>query len=69
MGLKDRGVLKEGNIADITVFDYGEIKDMSTFLHSPVKPRGIYDVFISGEPAILNGCETGNIKGSLILKK
>lgn len=69
MGLKDRGVLKEGNIADITVFDYEEIKDMSTFLHSPVRPRGIYDVFISGEPAILNGHETGKIKGSLILKK
>lgn len=69
IGLDDRGILKVNNIADITVFNYKEIKDMSTFLNSPVKPKGICHVFISGVPALLDGEETGNKNGSLLLKK
>ena len=66
--LSDRGVLKVGNIADITVFDFNEVKDMSTFTHSPVKPIGIEHVFIAGEAAILNGVQTENRKGKVLLK-
>lgn len=66
--LADRGVLKVGNVADITVFDFNEIKDMSTFLHSPVKPLGINHVFIAGVPAILHGTKTSNKIGKILLK-
>lgn len=66
--LQDRGTLKVNNIADITVFDFNEIKDMSTFIHSPVKPVGINHVFIAGNPELLNDVRTENKKGRILLK-
>ncbi len=66
--LLDRGILKVGNVADITVFDYDLIKDMSTFSKSPVKPLGINHVFVNGKPILLNGEQTDNREGKIILK-
>ncbi|WP_315120897.1 D-aminoacylase [uncultured Clostridium sp.] len=66
--LTDRGVLKVGNVADITVFDFNEVKDTSTFVHSPVKPLGIHHVFVAGAPALLDGVQTMNRKGKILLK-
>ncbi len=68
INLPDRGVLKVNNIADITVFDFDEVKDMSTFVHSPVKPVGIYHVFVAGVPALIDGVKTKNKKGRVLLK-
>lgn len=68
IGLTDRGVLRVNNIADITVFDFNEVKDMSTFIHSPVRPIGINHVFVAGSPAILNNVKTSNKKGKILLK-
>lgn len=67
INLADRGVLKVNNIADITIFDFNEVKDMSTFVNSPVKPVGIYHVFVSGVPALLNGVQTGNKGGKMLV--
>ena len=68
INLEDRGVLKVGNIADITVFDYDEIEDLSTFTKPCVKPKGIDHVFVAGIPSILNGQQTGNRAGRILLK-
>ena len=66
--LPDRGVLKKGNIADITVFNYKEITDMSTYLESVARPKGITHVLIRGIPVMENEVETGNMSGKTILK-
>ncbi len=66
--LPDRGIIKQGYKADLTIFDYNEIKDMATFKKSPVKPKGIYHVFVAGLPALYNGEQTINRNGKILLK-
>lgn len=68
LNLKDRGILKPGNQADITVFDFESIKDLSTYNKPGVKPSGIEYVFVSGEPALWEGAATGTGKGEFIKK-
>lgn len=67
LGLVDRGVLRKGNIADVTVFDYEKITDSATYIHSTIKPEGIHHVFVSGKPAILDGNPTENREGKVLL--
>ncbi|MCP4134221.1 MAG: amidohydrolase family protein [bacterium] len=50
--IKDRGFLKKGYAADITVFDYKNIKDNNTQLKTSRKPDGIEAVFINGNQMI-----------------
>lgn len=66
--LPDRGIIKVGNVADITVFDSSEVEDMSTFIKSPVKPKGIYHVFVEGKPVLQDGKQTQNKNGQVLLK-
>lgn len=68
LNLKDRGILKPGNHADITIFDFEAIKDRSTYNKPGVKPSGIEYVFVSGEPALWRGAATGTKKGVFIKK-
>ena len=54
-GLLDRGILRPGMIADITMFDANAIKDMATFndpLHYSV---GVKFVFVNGRAVIWDG--------------
>jgi len=55
MGLVDRGIIKEGNYADITIFDAEKIIDKATFLEPHQYPEGIIHVFINGKASIRNG--------------
>lgn len=66
--LEDRGILKVGNIADIVVFDYEKIEDLSTFTNALVKPKGVDHVFVAGVPSILNGEQTEKRAGRILLK-
>ena len=50
--LKDRGYLKEGYYADLTVFDEEELKNAQP---DQEKPFGIKAVFINGVPVLENG--------------
>lgn len=68
LGLSHRGILKVGNIADITVFDNDLIEDMSTFIQPAVKPLGIEHVFVAGIPALLNGKQTEHRTGKILFK-
>ena len=53
--IRDRGVIKEGNWADITVFDYDEIKDNTTVKQMEERPDGFKYVFINGEEVLRDG--------------
>ena len=50
------------------VFNYKEITDMSTYLESVARPKGITHVLIRGIPVMENEVETGNMSGKTILK-
>ena len=55
LGLRDRGTLAEGRIADITVFDAERVRDTSEFTDSVRKPEGICHVLVGGEFALRQG--------------
>lgn len=68
LGISDRGELKPGLIADITVFDPINVTDKATYENPFQKPVGIEHVFIDGQPAILGGQQTEYRLGQFILK-
>lgn len=69
IGLPDRGYLKEGMAADITVFNAETVTDHATFENPFQKPEGICHVFMEGEAALLNGVQTEKRLGHFLLKK
>lgn len=49
LGLKDRGLLREGMYADIVIFDYGNLADKTSPLGIPLQPtEGIEYVLVNG---------------------
>ncbi len=66
MNIKNRGELKAGNYADITIFDKNKIKDRSEFGKAFVYPTGINYVIVNGEIALDNGVYTGKNSGRLV---
>lgn len=48
MGLYDRGVIREGLRADLTVFDYDRIADLATWEQPTATPTGIDYVVVNG---------------------
>jgi len=66
LGLSDRGLLREGMKADITVFDYGKINEKGTFREPNQYPQGIVHVIINGQPALYNGELTGSRRGRVL---
>ncbi|MCL2864787.1 MAG: amidohydrolase family protein [Lachnospiraceae bacterium] len=65
-GLPSRGILKSGNFADITVFDF---KKLSVDLKTPnATPNGITYVFINGNIVVDNGVYTPSTCGQMVLK-
>jgi N-acyl-D-amino-acid deacylase len=57
-GLKDRGGLAAGMAADVIVFDPAAVRDRSTFADGRLLAEGMRDVFVNGEPVLLDGERT-----------
>ena len=55
LGLKDRGVLREGAAADVVVFDAARIADRATFDAPHQYAAGIDHVIVNGVPAVSGG--------------
>lgn len=68
LNLKNRGTLKEGNWADITIFDANTVIDKSTFLDPIQFPEGIAYVIVNGAVAVDHGTHTGALNGQVIRK-
>jgi len=65
-GLKERGVIKEGFFADITIFDSESIIDNSTYDDPKQFPTGIPFVLVNGQIAVSNEVCTGIFAGRAI---
>lgn len=55
MGLKDRGLVSEGYVADLVIFDPARIRDTATFFEPHRYPEGIDYVFVNGRAAVDSG--------------
>jgi N-acyl-D-aspartate/D-glutamate deacylase len=58
VGLMDRGILRPGMLADVTVFDPNSIKDVATFQDPMRYSVGAKYVFVNGRPVIWDGAIT-----------
>jgi N-acyl-D-amino-acid deacylase len=56
---KDRGQLREGNWADITIFDPDKVQDQATYKDPHHYPTGIPYVLVNGVEVVSNGEHTG----------
>jgi N-acyl-D-amino-acid deacylase len=66
LGLRDRGVLRAGAMADVVVFDPATVADRSTFETPHAYPVGIDFVFVNGASAIDRGAFTDARSGRVL---
>jgi N-acyl-D-aspartate/D-glutamate deacylase len=66
LGLRDRGLIKEGFWADIVVFDPEKVKSNATYGASQEYPSGIPYVLVNGEIAVDKGKNTGALAGKVL---
>ncbi len=59
IGLRDRGVLREGTFADVTVFDSSEVIDRATYTDPFHYSEGIRYVIVNGNVVLDDGKHTG----------
>ncbi len=62
-GQLERGLVAEGMLADLTVFDPETVSDMATFTDPHRYAVGIHHVVVNGRPVILDGAFTGERPG------
>jgi N-acyl-D-amino-acid deacylase len=68
LGLADRGCIREGCAADITVFDPATVADRGTFTAPHQYPVGISYVLVNGSVVVDNGSFT-SARGGKVLRK
>jgi N-acyl-D-amino-acid deacylase len=66
IGLTDRGILREGMKADLTIFDPETVRDMSTFEQPHQYAQGVSVVFVNGQVVFENGMMTGARPGRVL---
>ncbi len=66
LGLTDRGVLREGAAADITVFNPETIIDQATFTEPHQFSVGIEHVIVNGRAVIEHGTHNGQLPGKVL---
>src|SRR2546421_7654504 len=63
VGLHDRGLLREGMFADVTIFDPQTVQDRATFDAPNQYPVGINYVIVNGQIEVDNGKHTAALAG------
>ena len=66
MGLGDRGLLKEGYWADITIFDPDTVGAEGTFEQPELHPKGFEWVLVNGEVVLDSGVHTNALPGKVL---
>jgi N-acyl-D-amino-acid deacylase len=58
LGIRDRGLVKPGMMADLAIFDPATIADKATFDKPQQFAVGMHHVFVNGQPVLLDGAMT-----------
>jgi len=69
LGLTNRGSIREGFIADMTLFDANTVKDRATYEEPKLFAEGFESVWISGIETLSGGKRTNNLPGQAIRSK
>jgi N-acyl-D-amino-acid deacylase len=68
MGFRDRGMIREGYVADLVVLDLESLADNATFFEPHQYPSGIEYVLIAGQLAVEGGSPTGALIGRVLTR-
>ena len=63
LGLRDRGLLRAGQFADVIIFDPETIIDTATYTDPHHLSTGVRDMWVNGERVLDNGTHTGALPG------
>jgi N-acyl-D-amino-acid deacylase len=63
LGLRDRGLLREGMLADVVIFDPETVTDRATYTDPHQRSTGIEHVWVNGEAVLRDGEHTGGMPG------
>lgn len=66
LGLKDRGLLKDGYLADVVVFDPATVASNATYDEPRRFPTGIEHVLVNGTLVVDSGEHTGALPGRVV---
>jgi N-acyl-D-amino-acid deacylase len=66
LGIRDRGMLKVGNYADVVAFDPATIRDNATFARPQAYATGMRQVFVNGVQVLKDGEHTGATPGRFV---
>ena len=69
MGLKDRGLIREGMAADLVIFDLAALRDKATFFEPHQYPDGIEYVFVNGVAVVDGSKITWALPGQVIVRR
>ncbi len=67
--LHKRGMIREGNYADLTIFDWNTFEDMATFSDPHQYSRGLMYVLVNGELVVNKGKHTARLPGMILYGK
>jgi len=68
LGLRDRGLIREGMCADIVIFDQKRVVDKASYVNPHRYPEGIECVLVNGKVTIDKGEHTGVLAGKALRK-
>ncbi len=63
LGLRDRGVIQDGAVADLVVFDPATVRSTATYDEPRSYPIGIEQVIVAGTLVVSDGAHTGATPG------
>lgn len=66
LDVKDRGAVRKGCWADITIFDLERIENRATYAEPTLYPLGIHYVIVNGQVVIEKGEHTGSLPGKIL---
>ncbi len=66
LGIRDRGLLREGFFADIAIFNADEVRDLATFEEPHQYAVGMQHVLVNGEIVVEDGKHTGSRPGRVL---
>ncbi|MEO7813905.1 MAG: amidohydrolase family protein, partial [Sphingomicrobium sp.] len=67
LGVKDRGLVQPGMMADLAIFDPATIADTATYAKPQQFAVGMRHVLVNGQPVLLDGQMTGARPGRAVL--